>query len=682
MRLSNHLDSLCFSILAILVFLTPLFFLPITFEFYEFNKQALLMSGALLLIILWSSSMLAAHQVKLVRTPFGMPLFLFLGSWLISTIFASPNRANALFDPGQAGTILALTLIYLVATNIVTTKKQLDILFFSLASSLALLAIITLFWGSGLITSFISVSYLKSNFWSPAGSSLTALIALSSLIPTLILFLFKNRAGSPKSLLILATLLLTLGSVSLLTYRLFGSNTARPPLLSISTSWAIALEAIKASPVFGTGPGTYLASFAQYKPLSYNLTPYWSVRFSKANNYLLEIAVTLGLLGVLSYLFLVARVTSVLTKVFHTFSESPQKIHALGFGLSVLLLFASQLFFPTPLLTLYLIFICLTLISLSLKVMGSNLVHEASIDIVTSIESGHKSAILPGIFLILSLLFALPSAYALTNVYRADVYFQKSIVAANANDAKTTYNNLEKAYRTNPFQDSYRIAYSQTNLLLANSIASAKEVTESDQTTIAQLVQQAIREAKNAVALNPKKITTAENLATVYRSLISSAKDADSWTITSYSQAIRLDPANPNLRIAIGGVYHSLKKFDEAAKYFQQAIDLKPDLPNAHYNLAATYKERKDYAKAVTAMQQVVNLVDPASADYTKASSELEVLQKLAGPKDTDPALPTQPATSQLETPLLLPSPKITPIQLPAELGPEPTVTPHPTPAQ
>ena len=55
----------------------------------------------------------------------------------------------------------------------------------------------------------------------------------------------------------------------------------------------------------GSGQGTFLANFAQFKPVEFNNSQFWNIRFDKGANYLAEIAVTMGVLGVLSYLVVV-----------------------------------------------------------------------------------------------------------------------------------------------------------------------------------------------------------------------------------------------------------------------------------------------------------------------------------------------------------------------------------------
>src|SRR3990167_2526794 len=76
-----------FGIVA-LAFLTPLFFLPITSEFYQFNKQALVVVATSILLVLWGVKMGIEGKMRIVRTPIDLPLLLFALAVILSTIFS------------------------------------------------------------------------------------------------------------------------------------------------------------------------------------------------------------------------------------------------------------------------------------------------------------------------------------------------------------------------------------------------------------------------------------------------------------------------------------------------------------------------------------------------------------------------------------------------------------------
>ncbi len=663
------------------VFLIPLLFIPITSDFYEFNKQAFLMLSTLVLVFLWVGMFISDKQVRLTRSPLGLPMLGLLAAWLLSTFIKSPNLMDAFFAPTQTGTIISLVLFFFVSINIIRTRQEVESLTWAMILSLLILAVVSILWSSGLIVNLLPFSFLNTPAWTPTGNIFSSMIVMLCFLPFLGVFAFKEKGNPAKSFVVALSLLLIVVGSGTIAYRLFKPGSPfTPTFLPQSTAWAISLEALKTSPLLGTGPSTFDQDFTMFRPINFNLNPNWAVRFTSASDYYLQLLSTVGLLGLLTYAILAFRQFGITLKLLKFSGDTPSHTILFASALTGSLLLLVQLFVYPSFVHLFFTFVLLALTVVSLRLIGSSMVHEASIDIVANSDSGFRTPILPWIALILAIALATPTLYYGSRVYAGEVIFESALASAARNDGRATYNTLIQAINTNPYRDAYRVAYSQTNLLLANSLASQKNLTSQDRDTISQLIQQAIREAKNAVALNPNKVSNVENLANIYRNLLNIAQGADSWTIASYTQAIQLDPANPNLRIALGGVYYSLKQYDQAITYFRQAVNLKPDLANAYYNLAVALRQSGDYQNALVAMQSVTQLLDKNSSDYAKAESELEALQKQVGATATPTPTP-RPAASQLEAPQPLPSPKVNPpIKLPANLGPT-SATPSATPA-
>jgi tetratricopeptide (TPR) repeat protein len=680
MKSSTLLHKIGFYIILGLVFIFPLFFLPITSEYYEYNKYFLLLLAAGILLVIWTVSFVLDKQVRITRSPLGLPLLCLLAVWIISTISQTPNRLDAFLEPGSTGTIIALSILFFTATSFIKSKKELDYIINALVLSFSLLGFFSIIWGSSLGPKIIPWTFAKNALWTPAGNPLTVLTLLLIMVPFIGILIARQKDNSSKVLMLSIALFIYVIASGIISYQLFRQSGNKPIFLPQATSWSIAMESLKLSPLLGTGPSTYLSDFTRFKPVIYNLSPNWAIRFSTASNYYLQILTTLGLLGLISMVYLVYKVTSVLIRSVRSVSDSPTHTPALAALSSAALILISILFIPPGIITLFLLFILFILAVSSLKLMGSSLVHEANIDIVAASDTGIRTPILPWVSLILALGLVIPGAYSLAKAYYAETLFQNAIVAAGKNEGRKTYETLIAAINANPFKDTYHITASQTDLLLANSAASKSNLTADDRTLITQLIQQSIQEAKNAVTLNPNKASNVENLAAIYQNLLNFAQGADQWSIASYRQAITLDPTNPNLRIALGGIYFALKNYDQAIQLFQQAADLKPDLANAFYNISAAYKEKKDYQNAYAAMQAVITKLDRNSPDYTKAQGELEELAKLAGA--AQPTATTTQEPTQLEAPQPLPTPKVNPpLSLPSELGPEPTAAPTTTPA-
>ena len=76
---------------------------------------------------------------------------------------------------------------------------------------------------------------------------------------------------------------------------------------------------------------------------------------------------------------------------------------------------------------------------------------------------------------LLLIILLLASFYLLVRACLAEFYFHKSLTAKNV---KEIYDNQRLAIITNPFIERYRLSFSRTNLLIANSLAAKAKTPE------------------------------------------------------------------------------------------------------------------------------------------------------------------------------------------------------------
>ena len=232
------LQKIAFFIILGTILLLPLFFLPVTSEYYDFNKNALLIISSSLLLIILTVSFVADKQVRIVRSPLTMPLFFLLAAWVVSAFLRTPNRFDAFFDPGQTGTVIALVIFFYSAINLVRSKRELELLALFTVLSGVLLSVLGILWASNLLPQVLPWEFLKSPVWSPTGSPITSMVFILSLIPFLIIMLVREKPGTKKALGILVAILLTVLSSGLIAYRIFKPGSVfRPVFLSQNISW-------------------------------------------------------------------------------------------------------------------------------------------------------------------------------------------------------------------------------------------------------------------------------------------------------------------------------------------------------------------------------------------------------------------------------------------------------------
>lgn len=618
-------------ILNTLVFLFPFFFLPFTQEYFVFNKFYLLIFVALILLILYVLDLIIKKKIDISFKKIDIPIIFFFGAVILSFLISSTNKIQALFNP-SFGPIMFFGLI---------------IIYFSLSRS----RLITMV-GMNFVSFFLSIItiilfFLNKNIYI-LGNVIDLLIYLGLFTIIHLYFIFSKKISVYQIVLSIFNLI----ALCLTVYQVFKNDILVLPPLNVS--WYASLEILKniRTALFGVGIENFSIIFTKVKTFDYNQTRFWQISsFNFSSSTILHILTETGLSGILAFGLIIYYAFKRLLKGGH---EGPP----LHIYLFVYLIICLSLL-PPSLPLFFLFFVVLSYIASG----------DGRQDFHKSFNLENRPTVIILVVLFLGIITASLS-YPLGRYYLAEYYFKKSVDSIYKNNARDVYNNMRQARILNPHNEKYILNFSQTNMIIAQSLTNKnKEISDVDRQTISQAIQAAISEAKALIRLNPEKAQYYENLANVYKSIITVAEGADAWTISSLQRAIILDPKNPNYLLNLGGIYYLLGQYSEASKYFEQAVSLKPNWPNAYYNLAWNYYQNKEYDRAVNAMQNVVNLIDKTTAksDYNKAvkvledfKSKLEEIQNIEAPG------------SELKLPEVSPVATIEPkLDLPPEASPE-----------
>ncbi len=655
-----------------LVFLWGIFFLLFPFimstastDAFLFPKEIALTFVIVLSLLLWATKIVVLEKVTFQRTPFDVPVLLFLSALVLSSLF-SVNRADSLLSSLP---VVAAGLSFFVLSN--TLKKDNAIVFCSTmllvgAAAVGLLAIFSYLRVYPILFSF---THIQS--FSPIGSLLEQAFYFVFLLPVAGKFFLKflhplggrdegkqtswTVTFAVLSLLIAAGLTVTL-------IQLFTSQ--RPLLLPFETGFQSAFAAISQDSgriaqgfVFGSGYGNFSAVFTRFKQATFNTSPLWTQQFSSSSSYLLELLATTGILGFLSYLFLLFRLNT------HT---KEKKTNPLYWGL--VLLSGISIVLPFSFVEIAVLFLLLGLfvgaqglhdhtryydVELKFVALKKGMISLQQITVPSHEKHEYNRStawFVAGVFLAL---VALTAWFGGAYVY-SDMLFQKSLVLASANNGTGTYQYEVKAINIFPYRSIYYRIFSQTNIALAGSLSKAQQGSSPNsqtQSTLYALLQQGVTAAKTATTLSPQTVANWQNLSSVYRSLIGVGQNADNFAILASQQAITLDPNNPEEYLALGGIYYQLGQWDNAIREFQQATTLKGDFANAYYNLGHAYEQKADYQNALTNYQTVQQLVSNDPTNLSKVTADIAALQKKMGSAQSTPtakpvAKPVTPATT------------------------------------
>jgi tetratricopeptide (TPR) repeat protein len=668
-------------ILYLLIFLFPIFFLPITLDFFTVNKMYLLVFIALILLLISTIQFLISKKFVWEKNPLDIPLIIFPTTIILSIIFSSPNKIQALLNPTFG--IIPILSLTIIAYYLSRAK---NILFNNaLLFSAEVLSLITIILSLPFIKNIVlptNITFLKNPLFTPIGSPLDLVIFFGFVIFSESLFFIKtsnNKLYSRSSILrLIGFVILALGFFlslySLIKLLSPVSTTQTPGLIlpPINISWYAAVETLKnpLTALFGIGIDNFSSMFTQVKNIAYNQSSLWqNSSFTISRSAMLHIFTETGLFGLVALGIL----------IFSAFKQSISSHSSKSALISFVYLFICLLFFPPTIFLFFLFYFHLSTISAEKTTENKSIIDVSEILPLYIITPILMFIFISGSFFLLIYFGYLP-----------EFLFYKSINGYAQNNIKTVYDNQRQAIIINPYIERFRLSFSQTNLMIANNVASKasqtsnssispnpsnpSSLTEQDRQTISQAIQAAIAEAKAAATLNPQKAGNWENLAIIYRNIINVAQGADTWTISAYQRAIVLDPQNPVYRLNLGGVYYSLNNWNDAYNMFSQSIALKNNWANAYYNFAWAAYQKNDYSQAVNAMQNAINYLDinTSKSDYERAQKELEEFKKKLPTGETSSA--TQSAESQKQQ-LALPTPPIPAlspkIELPKNASPE-----------
>lgn len=699
------IDTLLNYVPVLLSFLIPVWFLPITVEFFEFNKLTLLVTATVLMLILWAAKIAITRQVIIAKSKVDWGILAFSLVLILSTVF-SVHKTTSIFGstgrwyPGLFG-VLALVVYYYITASNLTAANVKKIVFgllagATLSSLVSLLAYYNIFLGSA--------SFLATPAFSLTGSTLTAmLLAIVAVVAALGLIPTTNNI-IVKTSMVLATLINAYFVLAIHDYAFIGllvvavailvmytgvkrvkenvvhysvaaaglvlsavilfvplftdittnKNFPRPVTLPVGQSWLIASSTIREMPLLGSGPSTFYLKFPQFRTLGMNYTDFWTFRFDKPFNEFFNILTTMGILGFLAYGLFSVKVVKL---GWDTLDKEESNFLAIAQTSMVVMVLANLVTYSTVVSDFLLFTFIAAVVAIKANVGQNNSYEDQSVASLTNwtqVAGGRNAAKQEYLHLIaITPVLGLAAVGAFLNykAYAGEFYMRSALNKAVSNDATSAYNFMVKAIQENPQMESYHNTFAQTNLALANALAGKQNLSDSEKQSVQQLIAQAIRSATvSTERVNPASVGAWEVRGGIYKSIMAIAKDANDFAINSYTQAIRLDGTNPLLRLQLGGVYYANGKYLEAANLFKNSVDLKNDYANGWYNLAQALVQLKDYKNAQVALETVQKLVPADSQDAQKVAQELDDVKAKAAAAPATTA-DTKPTVDQLTAP-------------------------------
>src|SRR3989344_6542620 len=317
-KLALLIEKASLALLGGLFVVFPLLFTDITTDLFILPKQALLIFVVLALLLLYGVKTLILEKLPVSRTPFDLPILLFIIALGISAVL-SVARFDSLIN--FVPIMFAGISFYAITYNI-KNQKSFNALTLSLIAGGALLSLIS-------ILNFFKLyvfpyDFAKNQTFTPLGSGLDQTIYLGFLLLFAGYFLFpflgkwkhvlQNETRNFHLILLSLLTLITIVGFAVSLYSTLKLTTTL--ILPLATGFQTAFAAISQDAqrlltgfLFGAGYGEFAISFLRFKSATFNqFDSIWNLTFFRSTTFVLELLATTGLVGLASFLFLAYKI--------------------------------------------------------------------------------------------------------------------------------------------------------------------------------------------------------------------------------------------------------------------------------------------------------------------------------------------------------------------------------------
>ncbi|MBI5369935.1 tetratricopeptide repeat protein [Candidatus Uhrbacteria bacterium] len=371
---------------------------------------------------------------------------------------------------------------------------------------------------------------------------------------------------------------------------------------SFSTSQQIAKRALEGSRVLlGSGPGTYSFLYARHHNAQVNQTDFFDTRFDRAFSLYLTLLPTIGYVGTVVFLLFLI-ILGVKATIYLLRSRArDQWLHGLLITIPWVTLVVAGGLFPFNFTLMWLLFVLGALLFTQILPTSA---HES-----TSVGMS-RIRLASSVGLTLGSLVFLVGIFLTAQRYLAEVAFARG-VQADRSGAPTdqVVKWLDRAATLNRFDDRFYRALSQSLLLQLKDqlkgINNPSDLTDASRTYVQSLVAASVNAAVRATEVSPENSLNWIARGNTYRELISFVPNASTFAVTAFEKTIELEPVSPVRQTELGAVYLAVAEKERPftaskdAQAAQQATALvKDNMTKAQKAFDRAIELKSNYAPA------------------------------------------------------------------------------------
>lgn len=370
--------------------------------------------------------------------------------------------------------------------------------------------------------------------------------------------------------------------------------------------WSGAIDIIKNYPLFGTGPETFAYAYYKYRPTSHNLTSEWDFLYNRAHNEFLNIAATSGLIGLVSYLFLI------LCTLYIGAKKIIKETNITSVNFLVALIAAYLSIQITNFFGFSVVVVGLYFIFLPAFIATPNDTKEEQ-NKITSFNLGQKIMLL-GIFLLMFFVI-----YKLALYWIADSYYARANNLRRQESLSEAYQFSVAATNLRPNEPVYHDERATISVGLATLAFQNQEATPAS-----EFAQEAISESGKALEISPQNVNFWKSRTRILYEFSAFAPEFLTSALESIKIAYDLAPTDAKIAYNVAVLHGELGQDDEAVKMLETTIALKPDYRDAYIAASLFYEMLGKNDKAREKLQQVLERINPDDQEVKERMERLK----------------------------------------------------------
>lgn len=378
---------------------------------------------------------------------------------------------------------------------------------------------------------------------------------------------------------------------------------------NFQTTMNLTVDSWQKNFIFGVGPNRFSKFWSLHKPIEVNQTQFWNSEFYFGSGFIPTVAVTTGLLGILSLLvFIGMYVISGVKAIFAQANALRSRYLATSSFLASFYLWV-VLFFYTPSISI------LALAFIFTGLFTSTIVHQGIVSVwKVNIFSNPKTNFLSVLSIVVLLILSITGGYFVWERAVATVVFEQGVLKyQKTGDVASIKKSTIRAISMVP-SDIYWRSLAEIHLIdLGKVLGGAVDqsgMSDSVKIQAQSLITASVESAKKAISYDNNNFENWFTLGRVYEILATNGIGGSVENArNAYTEATFRSPTNPSVSLAMARLDILTGNIDGVRVNINKSLELKRNYTDAYFTLAQFEVSQNNIPNAVQSVE-MASLLD------------------------------------------------------------------------